>query len=69
MRNPYELNIIKAPNIITYLCTLSTLTMKAKEGFTTRELAESFMTSQVIKSGVDVGQMQQPGILRRIMNR
>jgi len=43
--------------------------MKAKEGFTTRELAESFMTSQVIKSGVDVGQMQQPGILRRIMNR
>lgn len=66
--NPFELDIARAPNIITLLCTLSIITAKSKEGFTLRELAESFMTQQTIQSGQMV-QQQPVGILRRLTGR
>jgi hypothetical protein len=68
--NPYDLDITKHANIITFLCTLSIITNKSKEGFTLRELAESFMTQQVIRNGYQSPQpMQQPSLLQRITGR
>jgi hypothetical protein len=67
--NPYEMDPMKYPNIITFLATLSVITAKAKEGFTLRELAESFLTQQIIRSGGVQVPVEQPGVLRRIAGR
>jgi hypothetical protein len=66
--NPFEFDISRAPNIITTLLGLSAITGKAKEGFTLRELAESFMTQQTIQSGQAM-QQQPVGIMRRLLGR
>ena len=48
--NPFQLNVERYSNIIGTLCSMQILTMKAKEGFTMKELAESFVTTNMAKS-------------------
>lgn len=62
VQNPYEVNIERYPSIIGKLCTLAVITMKAKEGFTLKELAESFFTSNMVKNGIQP-QQARPGLL------
>jgi hypothetical protein len=56
-QNPYDLNIERLGDVSAYLATLSAITAKAKGGFTLKELAESFITTNIF-SGARQGMMQ-----------
>lgn len=65
--NPYELNIQRYPNIISMLLTLYMITKKAAEGFTLEQLAQSFMTSNIIRNGY-VPPQQTGGLMEGLRN-
>jgi hypothetical protein len=73
-KNPFQLNIERYPNIIGTLATMALLTMKAKEGFTMKELAESFVTTnmqkQMYMNNVAMSSpYQQHGLISRLIPR
>jgi hypothetical protein len=50
-QNPYDIDIDRLSEITTTLLEMSFVTRKALEGFTLTELAESFITSTIYRSG------------------
>ena len=69
--NPYELNIERYPEIITKLANLAIVTMKAKEGFTMKEIMENYINTTMMRQGMQQQPQQPQGFnpIRAMMGR
>ena len=65
-KNPYEININRFASITTMLCELYGITSKAKEGFTLTQLAQSFITSTITRTGNDPTATRATGLMAGI---
>jgi len=63
-KNPYDIKIDGLATVTTTLIELYTITSKAKDGFTLKKLADSFITSVIQRNGAEMPKKE--GILERI---
>jgi len=59
--NPYELKQHRIPDVISTLTSLANITMKALEGFTLRQITETFISTYLQKQ--NVSETQGKGLL------
>lgn len=64
--NPYDIKAGKIPVIMTTLGQLYGVTCKAKNGFQLKQMTETFITSNIIKNGGDLGQLRKEGTIDKI---
>ena len=57
--NPYEINIERWAEIVTKLANCAIITMKAKEGFTMKEFAEMYVSTNMMRNGIPMQMPQQ----------
>ena len=65
--NPYNMDVQRIASVTTSFTTLCLSLSKAKDGFALKQLSQSFITTEIRRSG-GVEQQRQTGLVDRITN-